>query len=111
MQSQGERNTDKVDVADVGVDLVGVPGEFAERPMSGVVGVGGISDAGLGKGGSWVEEEGYRFIDGEVDTTAGKVRDGDALGLARTTEGNRNIGWDGGADLGWVFRVVRGMAI
>lgn len=57
-ESQGDGETDEVDIADIGVKLRVVIGELTEVPRKVVVWVGGVANGGLDKArstASWIE--------------------------------------------------------
>ena len=57
-EGQGNGNRHEVHIADIGVELGAVEGEFAEGPIDVYIGVGRVVDGGLDQGGARVEEEG-----------------------------------------------------
>lgn len=56
-QGQGDRETHKVDVADVRVELVTVERELGEAPVDVDVGVRGVGDRRFDQRRAWVQEK------------------------------------------------------
>lgn len=97
---QGDREGDEINVGDVCVELGFVVCEFAEIPGFEVVGIAGVTDAGLDEsctGLAWVEEEGKGVVHAEPDAAAGDVGDCDRPGGVRRSEGNATVGREGRA--------------
>lgn len=92
LQRQRDRQArDKVDIADVGKQLIVVERELAKRKVDIGIRVAGVQDRGLDEGGAaaWaagVEEEGEFGGGREPDAAAGDLGDGQGDGVARGAE-------------------------
>ena len=108
---QSDRDGNKVDVADVGEQLRGVPGELAEAEIDIDVRVRWVQDGGLDQAGTRVQQECQLAIDGEPNTAASDVRDGDRLRRTRSTKRDGTIHRQRCAGRRWRSGIVRSLAI
>lgn len=75
-QGQGDRDGYKVNIADIGKQLIGIECELAETPGFVVVGVRLVADRGFNETRSGVQEESQSGVDGKPDTTSSNAGNG-----------------------------------
>lgn len=107
LQRQGNRQTrHKVDVADVGKQLVAVEGELGEAEVDIGIWVAGVEDRGFDHCWPGVQEELKLFVAGKPDATAGDLGDVHRDGVARRAQRDGTVLCQGRPDGRDLLRVV-----